>query len=344
MEVVKGTKIHASCKRTWIPRVRSVFPFGAWRTIENFSVSAAGGKYRPTNHSYKLVFNGSSSIKGSNIKNDDTFIDLTTVDTIMGGSLNTHFLIDVVGQAVEVGEVRAVQVQGKETKKNKFNELDVTTLGDDILVVSKKPKQKRDEWLSFPFRSISEIRIDKNVSPQPVSTNSPVKHLWYCETCRRNVSLVAPKYKLDLMIKDETDQTKVMLLDSEVEIIVGKIVEELFDGSLEEMEDLEALHEAIKALIGKTFQLGVCVNKDNVEYGAETYLIGKAWSPNDVLSIEPERDESKRGNSSHVNPFSSNNSSDQSKVKNENDMSETTSTSKTQTTKMIKLEETSKEE
>ncbi|KAF8107058.1 hypothetical protein N665_0127s0008 [Sinapis alba] len=358
-------------------------PLGAWRTIENFSVSAAGGKYRPTNHSYKIVFNGSYSNKGSNVKNDDNFINLTTFDTIIGGSRNTHFLIDVVGQAIEVGDIHDVQVQGKERKKlefllmdqkNKCNELAVTTLGDESLVISKKPKRKRDDWLSFPFRSISEIRMSnkqpllETILIELVSTNAPMKHLWYCETCRCNVSLVEPKYKLHLMIKDETDQTKVMLLDYEAEIIVEKTVEELLDGSFEEMEDAEALPKAIKALIGKTFQLGVCVNKDNVEYGAETYLIRKAWSPNDVLCIEPkrdesERDESERGNSSQVNPFSSNNSSDQvysidissdatteswttpkSKVKNENDMPDITSTSKTHTTKMIKLEKTSEEE
>lgn len=38
-------------------RVRSALPLDAWRTIENYSVSIARGKYRPTNHAYKIVFN-----------------------------------------------------------------------------------------------------------------------------------------------------------------------------------------------------------------------------------------------------------------------------------------------
>ncbi|KAF8095703.1 hypothetical protein N665_0324s0001 [Sinapis alba] len=339
-----GTKIHASFKRTWVPRVQSALPLGAWRTIENFSVSGVGGKYRPTNHSYKIVFNGSSSIKGSNVKNDDNFINLTTFDTIMGGSLNTHFLI-----AVEVGDIHYVQVQGKERKKLEFLLMDQNVYliigitcseatiscclwdvfaekvfnayqkfaGEMILclirfakicftkgmrvVINKKPKRKRDERFSIPFRSVSEIRMSNEIEKcLLVATviGNDTDWAWYYFSCTNNncnkkvtkmchhnhctkviysfyfiiyiktycienwlftaLIMILNSYKLHLMIKDETDQTKVMLLDSEAEIIVGKSAEELLDGSLEEiliykMEDPKALLETIKALIGKTF-------------------------------------------------------------------------------------------
>ena len=42
--------------------------------------------------------------------------------------------------------------------------------------------------------------------------------------------------------------------------------------------------DAITDLIGKTFKFGVYVNKDNVDYGADIFIIGKTWAANETIT------------------------------------------------------------
>ncbi|CAN6813046.1 unnamed protein product, partial [Brassica oleracea] len=120
----------------------------------------------------------------------------------------------------------------------------------------------------------------------------PVKHLFHCDSCRQNVTNVAPQFKLHLLIKDDYGETKVMLLDTIAEPIVGVSADVLLGGSLEEVEDPEDLPDAITDLIGKTFKFGVYVNKDNVDYADDTLTNAissdRSSGQPSVISIESE--------------------------------------------------------
>ncbi|CAF2140340.1 unnamed protein product [Brassica napus] len=111
-----GVKIHCTCKRLFLARVKKL-QVGQWRFIENVSVTPAAGKYRPTSHAYKLTIISNSNVTNSSLKNDDEFLSLTTFPEIMNGSLDSNVLIDVIGQAIDIGDMQVVPVQGKETKK-----------------------------------------------------------------------------------------------------------------------------------------------------------------------------------------------------------------------------------
>ncbi|KAH0886213.1 hypothetical protein HID58_062309 [Brassica napus] len=59
-----------------------------------------------------------SNVTNSSLKNDDKFLSLTSFKEIMNGSLDSNFLIDVIGQAIDIGDIQVVPMQGgKETKK-----------------------------------------------------------------------------------------------------------------------------------------------------------------------------------------------------------------------------------
>ncbi|KAF3557607.1 hypothetical protein F2Q69_00014995 [Brassica cretica] len=91
---------------------------GQWRFIENFLLTATAGKYRATSHKYKMFIISNSNVTNSSLKNDDKFLSLTSFKEIMNGSLDSNFLIDVIGQAIDIGDIQVVPVQGgKETKK-----------------------------------------------------------------------------------------------------------------------------------------------------------------------------------------------------------------------------------
>lgn len=84
-----------------------------------------------------------SNVTKSTLENDDKFLSLASFTEIISGSLNSNFLIgkllvfilfslynfksfniddynmvvDVIGQAIDIGDIQVIPVQGKETKK-----------------------------------------------------------------------------------------------------------------------------------------------------------------------------------------------------------------------------------
>ncbi|CAF1760682.1 BnaC09g31590D [Brassica napus] len=114
-----GVKIHCTCKRVFFARVKKL-QLGQWRFIENFSLTAAAGKYRPTSHKYKMSILSNSNVTNFTLKDEDNFLSLTSFTEIMNGSLDSNFLIDVIGQPIDIGDIQVVPVQGKETKKLEF--------------------------------------------------------------------------------------------------------------------------------------------------------------------------------------------------------------------------------
>nr|VDD35993.1 unnamed protein product [Brassica oleracea] len=176
----------------------------------------------------------------------------------------------------------------------------------------------------------------------------PVKHLWRCETCHQSITNVAPQFKLHLLIKDYYSETKVMLLDTIAEPILGVSADVLLGGSLEEVEDPEDLLDAITDLIGKTFKFGVYVNKDNVDYGADIFNIGKIWAVNEIISEDDDTvtnvvySDRSSGQISLISIDEEDNtclsSTPVSKRRGDNDIDDLSSTSKKQCSKVIKVE------
>ncbi|CAF2068734.1 unnamed protein product [Brassica napus] len=95
--ILADKTIHCTCKRLFLAHVKKL-QIGAWRFIENFDVTPAGGKYRPTSHEYMM-----SILSNSNVTD-----------------LDSNFLIDVIGQPIDIGDMQVVAVQNKETTKLSF--------------------------------------------------------------------------------------------------------------------------------------------------------------------------------------------------------------------------------
>ncbi|RID54189.1 hypothetical protein BRARA_G01529 [Brassica rapa] len=123
---VKGNKIQASCKKNYLLSLDADCRVGEWKNVENFVITPAGGGYRPTNHPYKLSFMKFTSIEPYEYNNIDMFLDLVEFETILSGQLDNNHLIDVVGQAVDIGEKLTLQCSnGKEKKKIEFTLRDI---------------------------------------------------------------------------------------------------------------------------------------------------------------------------------------------------------------------------
>ncbi|CAF1709168.1 unnamed protein product [Brassica napus] len=112
------------------------------------------------------------------------------------------------------------------------------------------------------------------------------KPLFCCEHCRSNISTVGPKFKLHLVVKDDSATCNLMLLGSVGKSIVAVDAEELWDGSYEEIEDPEILPEPILSLVGKSFCFGISITSDNVTNGSDTFVVLEVCSGDKVLTIE----------------------------------------------------------
>ncbi|KAH0898533.1 hypothetical protein HID58_048101, partial [Brassica napus] len=323
-----GAKVQCSCKRTLIKRVQRSLPLGKWRVIQNVKISGTGGKYKPTNLGYKM-----------NITND----------TILDGSVNTKCLIDIIGQAIDIGEVQIIQVHNVDRKrilfrlrdnncnslacclwgryaeqiehhrekhvgedivcllrlakisefggevqitnafdaslldlnptmaealdfKEKLKNMDLPLAGNEQNDPKKDLLKVADDWDDVGIILISELQETSELenvkivcSVESVDTDwawyyfgckgcgkivtrirrsvsgKLAKPLFRCAGCRTNGSNVVPKFKLHLIVHDDTGDCKLVLLGSIAKSIIGFEAQELWDGSYEEvmLQDVE---------------------------------------------------------------------------------------------------------
>ncbi|KAG2288493.1 hypothetical protein Bca52824_048097 [Brassica carinata] len=108
-----GTKIHASCNKTYIAEVAKHVRVGVWRNIDRFSVSGA-------------AFNGNTKITDSTYRDENMFLNLVDFKTIESGLLNPNFLIDVIGQVQDLGDLETIGCNGgKQRQKLEFTLVDI---------------------------------------------------------------------------------------------------------------------------------------------------------------------------------------------------------------------------
>ncbi|CAF2090633.1 BnaA06g33980D [Brassica napus] len=370
----RGVKIHCTCKKLFYGRVKKL-QVGQWRFIENFLLTASAGKYRATSHKYKMSIISNSIVSNSSLKNDDKFLSLTSFKEIMNGSLDSNFLIDVIGQAIDIGDIQVVPVQGgKETKKLELTLTDTEDqqvacclwgrFAEQMLYTSKVAQVNQNFLCLLRFAKINVYKgcqimtlLSLLVVMRLKSALLRARSLQLIQTGLGIIlvvlSVISKRFKLHLLIKDDTGETRVLLLDSIAEPILGVSAEVLLDGSLEEIEDPEDLPDVINDLIGKTFKFGVYVSKDNVDYGSDIFNIGKTWSADEIISQSDDENtedtltnialsDRSSGQVSLISIESEDttclSSTPLSKRKGNNEIDDFSSTSKKQCSKIIKVE------
>ncbi|XP_010419328.1 PREDICTED: replication protein A 70 kDa DNA-binding subunit B-like [Camelina sativa] len=113
----QGTMIHATVKKNLMNRFENKITQEEWRSVENFRLSFAGGQFKPTGHRYKMSFMTQTVVARIDPLSDEPYLYLSRFDSVISGNLNPNFLIDIVGQVVNVGAMETIDVNNKPTNK-----------------------------------------------------------------------------------------------------------------------------------------------------------------------------------------------------------------------------------
>ncbi|KAH0889301.1 hypothetical protein HID58_051730 [Brassica napus] len=262
-------------------RVERDLPLGVWRLITNFSLSNATGQYRPTNQAYKMSIIGDSKIKDSDFHCDDMFFSFASFEDV-----------EVIGQVESLKDVQTVQVKQKDRKKVEFRLRD--TKGEPIACclwgkyaeqIESHVQEANDPNMILVIRFAKigfyqgEVQITNAFDASLVLINPDLPEVI---DFQKHVS----KYKLHIVVQDDSGTCKLMLLDTEAQAIIGCKSVELWDGSYDEIEDPEVLPGPIKELVGQSFCFGVALENDNVTNGSDIFVVSEIWSGDKLLKAE----------------------------------------------------------
>nr|VDC83435.1 unnamed protein product [Brassica rapa] len=113
-----GDKIHATVKQDLASQFEPRLTQGASKILINFSLNHSCGSYRTTKHAYKIGFLSTTRVKVcEELPRELSGLQPVKFGDLLDGSLNTHYLVDIIGQIVEVSHVEVVSVNGKDTQK-----------------------------------------------------------------------------------------------------------------------------------------------------------------------------------------------------------------------------------
>ncbi|KAJ0248293.1 hypothetical protein HA466_0060390 [Hirschfeldia incana] len=286
-----GVKIHCSARKSLIQTTQSKLRLGEWRLIETFSLSHTRGQYRPTDHTYKMSIIEDSSIDQCTFECDDEFFNFQPFEKIGNGSLNAHFLIDVIGRLSCLKDIHTVQVAGNDKKKIEFRLTD--TEGESIACcLWGKYAEQLDEHLQktnnpntvcmICFAKIGFYKGDwqiTNAFDSSLICFDP--DIPECHALKKN----APNDEFAIAL-NETKKDKCLIKDqindwSDVDV---KSISEIIRA--DQIEDPDDLPQAITNLVGSSFCFGLTLGSENVKNGSDIFLVSQVMSGDKIFQIE----------------------------------------------------------
>ncbi|KAJ4902366.1 hypothetical protein Rs2_16317 [Raphanus sativus] len=119
----------------------------------------------------------------------------------------------------------------------------------------------------------SQLLIDP-----PIDESDDLKEMFKCDPA--NMSIVESNDDDKRIVRQENKVIRIESWDP----YEDKTVSELLNST--QIEDPELLPQSLKDVVGKTLKFGVCIEKNNVAYGSESYKVSKVWSINNMLMID----------------------------------------------------------
>ncbi|OAO92807.1 hypothetical protein AXX17_AT5G29550 [Arabidopsis thaliana] len=155
-------------------------------------------------------------------------------------------------------------------------------------------------WFYVACKKCSK-KVEMNNKDKTAIADKPTKTTYWCPKCNLNITQVVPRFKLHVGVIDQTGDIKCIMFDSAASKMIGHSAFDLLDGVYDDdLQDPERMPPSIKNLVGKTFQLLVCIENDNLSGRNDTYMVGKVWPGVDIVMIEDADDSERASNHSHT--------------------------------------------
>ncbi|KAF8098609.1 hypothetical protein N665_0263s0038 [Sinapis alba] len=290
-----GNKIHACFKRTHMYHVQHVI--GRVHDLGNVQTVKAQGEDRKRVE-FRLVNDQGNDLaccfSGAYAGQIEAFIDECkdqTIVCLLRFAKVSFFRADLLELApVEKSNGKKhgkrIQYDLDEAEIKPISEV-VDTIQVEICKIICTIKAVDTDWTWFYFGC---NRHSKHVNKIPKVDYERMrkigKPMFHYEICKSNVTNVSSKFKLHMVVKDDTQTCNLMLLGSVAQSIIGYTAENLWDGSYGEIEDPYLLPKPISDLVGKSFCFGLSISSDNVTNGSDTFLVLEVCSGDKVISIE----------------------------------------------------------
>ncbi|XP_056856549.1 uncharacterized protein LOC130505966 [Raphanus sativus] len=113
-----GDKIHGCFKKDEVTQYEGLIGESESKLMANFIVTQSCGSYRTTPHPYKIVFLPTTRVRNcEDLPRNLTGFNPVNYKDLMSGNLDGDFLVDVMGQVLEISHLDVVSVHGKDTPK-----------------------------------------------------------------------------------------------------------------------------------------------------------------------------------------------------------------------------------
>ncbi|XP_024011295.1 uncharacterized protein LOC112086557 [Eutrema salsugineum] len=190
---------------------------------------------------------------------------------------------DVIGRVESVRELETIPVMNKDISKLEFNLWNAKLENVKSCVLYTRLIQI-DHGFTWFALSVGK-KVYKIPKREDEKFFDKTKKFYSCETCDAKVSSVSARYKLHLCVMDNTSKIKCFLFDSNAKDIVNQSADKILKRTYYEIQDPDVVSDALQNLVGKTFQFLICVEKENLYGGSNTYKVGNVWKGKQVLTI-----------------------------------------------------------
>ncbi|XP_024014413.1 uncharacterized protein LOC112088379 [Eutrema salsugineum] len=313
-----GTKIHATVKKNLLHRSERLMVVGEWKFIENFSLNQASDVIGRVESVRELETIPVMNKDTSKLEFDLCNAKDERLPCILWGKFGeqVYSACQNAGKrgviiVIRFGKINVLRGERQITSSFQtskvlidLNDPDVIYFknslpanGGNITFLISKPHQRisyddESNFDQFPMVTIAELQdyleCGKKVYKIPKREDEKfcdkTKKFYSCETCDAKVSSVSARYKLHLCVMDNTSKIKCFLFDSNAKDIVNQSTDEILKGTYDEIQDPDVVPDALQNLVGKTFHFLICVEKENLYGGSNTYKVGKVWKGNQVLT------------------------------------------------------------
>ncbi|CAN6824464.1 unnamed protein product, partial [Brassica oleracea] len=238
----------------------------------------------------------------SNLQCDSMFLELHDFANIINGLHDTCFLI-----VLDFGGLQNVHCARKEVTKVEFTLRDINNhrihccifgnLADILTKVVKQPNY--GDICLIRYAKINnykgELQVSNAFDTSLVLINPYIKEAQSLKQMFHGDANAVDLYKLDLLVHDQTGESKFTLLDTEAKLIVKTTAIKIVKLSLAEViyylffkynninSYQKVLPPEIVEIDGKTYGFGISDDENNMIGGADKFNAMKVWNLNDIM-------------------------------------------------------------